>query len=172
MCWDYAGFLERQGFPASSDENISLKQKEAMELDKLKQQIVSSSLFQTFKKDLQNKILTRDDGWRLNNSWIQIAENAGFNKNYFGFIYSFLCGHSHTGRLSVLQVIEAKNIDVQRELAESNIGICCVLISNILFWYSALFQDAETIFKSVEFSFQKAKSWQEIGRGMREGVTV
>lgn len=162
MCWDYAGFLERQGFPTISDEGREVKVTEAKAMGKVKLEIQAHSSFERYTKKQQKKIL--DGEWRLGQSWTSIAVAAGYSEKYFKSIYSLLCGYAHTGRLSVLQIQQAKTKVIQKELADVCIGYSCIIMSNFLFGYSSLFPIADRTFRSNLPAFNVAQMWRNIGQ--------
>jgi len=167
MCWDYAGFLERQGFPTNTDEGRELKASEAKALDELDTKIQAHPRFAYFTDKLQKKILEGE--WRPGRSWTSIAVSAGYSKEYFKSTYSYLCGYAHTGRLSVLQITQARTRDTQHSLADVCIGYGCIIMSNFLFGYASLFQNADQAFRSHRLAYQTAQMWREIGQDISNG---
>jgi hypothetical protein len=162
MCWDYAGFYERQGFRVISDAGRELKATEAKMLEELKTKIQGHRCFGLFKPKQQRRILEGE--WRLGHSWTTIAVNAGYSEQYFKSTYSYLCGYAHTGRLSVLQIAQARTKDSQRSLAEVCIGYGCVVVANFLFGYASLFPKAAEALQSHSLAYQTALIWREISQ--------
>ena len=164
MCWDYAGFKERQGFRVMSDAGRELKANESKMLEEVKTKIQGHRCFGLFTSKQQRRILEGE--WRLGRSWTTIAVNAGYSEGYFKSTYSYLCGYSHTGRLSVLQIAQATARNDQKRLAEACVGYSCVVIANFLFGYASLFPKAAEALQSNLLAFHTAQIWIEISQAM------
>jgi hypothetical protein len=162
LCWDLAGFLERQGLHTISEEGRTLKAREAKMLEGVKNKIIAHHSFKKYTKKQQLGILKGN--WRLWHSWSDIAVKAGYSKEYFESIYSYLCGYAHTGRLSVLQIQQAISRDVQKQLAKVCLDYGLIIISNFLFGYATLFPKVKEAFESDQTEFNIAKMWREIGQ--------
>jgi len=162
LCWDLAGFLERQELKTISDEGRVLKTQETKMLEEVKSKIVAHPSFNKYTKKQQVRIL--EGNWRLWHSWTDIAVKAGYSKDYFESIYSYLCGYAHTSRLSVLQIQQAISRDVQKQLAGVCLDYGLIIISNFLFGYATLFPKAKESFESDQTAFNIAETWRQIGQ--------
>ena len=170
-CWDFAGFIDRQGFPIFSDEGVQLLEVEAAMLSEAKLKIESHQIFRAMTVKQQKKII-EEGQWRLGLSWSAIAVRAGFERNYFKGIYSHFCGYAHTNRLSIAQIQQATNPSIQRELAEASLGFCMVTMANFLFAYASLFPLADQAFKGDSKAYETALVWREISQNIHKDIKV
>jgi hypothetical protein len=162
LCWDLAGFLERQELHTISEEGRVLKEREAKMLEEVKKEITEHPSFKKYSNKQKARIL--EGNWRFWHSWTDIAVKAGYSKEYFESIYSYLCGYAHTGRLSVLQIQQAISKKDQKMLAKVCLDYGLIIISNFLFGYSSLFPKVKVVFESDQTAYDIARIWREIGQ--------
>ena len=165
LVWDLAGYIERQGFLVELKESRRIKEKELNELNEVKKKIRSHQYFNSLSDSLKNRVLNGD--WKMGNKIPDVAEKAGFSKEYIGTLYSYLCGHSHTSRASAMQVYQAEDFQMQKELAVSEVGIATILISCFLFDYSTLFFQIKNAFEKDKATYNCARAWRELGHNLK-----
>lgn len=149
LCWDLGGYLDREDFPASTEEYKVLKEAERKEIEQLRK-VINSHTYLTPEMTKQ-KELALDGQWRLKNSWSKIAVSAGFKEKFFNIQYSFLCGHSHSSRLSIIQVQQTKDINIQRNVTKATLNLLKMILSKYIFEYTNL---VPALKNSVNFDTQ------------------
>lgn len=166
-CWDLAGFIERKDFLAITDEGKETKKREAKSIQEKIIIVKENKVFQQLTTKQQSQIIEKGN-WRLNKSWHDLAFDAGFNREYFKDIYSYLCSYAHTGRLSALQIMQLKNKTEQYTLAEPFIAYCLVIISKYLFDYVELIPATKAAFDKNQEAQTIAKIWKGIGESLKK----
>lgn len=81
------------------------------------------------RKGFDKKVLLKGE-WRLQ-SWTCIGMEYGISENYAKHFYHYLCGYAHSGGNSVMQVGQAQNIEIQKELM--NMSFSIILISMAMY---------------------------------------
>jgi Family of unknown function (DUF5677) len=138
--WQIGGLRDRQRFPAIVSENRAKLQKEKVQLDKLIKKIEANPIFQTLTPEERRR--ARKGDWRLTKQWVDVAVEAGISKQYFEPMYRYLCSYAHSGSLSMLQINEAENKEVQFRLAEPNLGTALIIMSRMVTAFAELFPEA------------------------------
>jgi hypothetical protein len=160
--WDLGGLLDRQEFPATDEENKRKLKEEKRDVDKLLEEIKQSSFYSRLNRD--QKKSARKGGWRLGHSWVELAEMAGFDKNYFKPIYRYLCSYAHTGNLSITQLSQAKDRKILPELVKAWLGTGLVLMGHFIFAYVSIYPKAESVLSEFREAARIADIWNSIGR--------
>jgi len=163
-CWDLAGFIERKDFQALNKDSKKRKEKEKeMIIDKI-ELIKSLNEFNQLPKKNQAQILKGN--WKLSLSWAELAQGANFDKEYFKDIYSYLCSYAHSGRLSVLQIMQSDNKEDQKEFGSLFSVYCLIVISKFLIDYVKLVPELNNKFESYKHEKFLATVWKNIGEGL------
>lgn len=160
LCWDLGGYIDREDFPANQPNHIAIKEAEKKEIERLKKEIESHPYLNP--DQIKQKTLALEGNWRLKNSWSKIGANAGFQPFYFDNMYSFLCGHSHSSRLSIIQVEQTKDISEQRDVSKACLGLLKMVLSKYIYEYVNLIPKLKG---EVDFQSEKYKDiliWKEI----------
>ena len=158
MTWRLGGLVDRQGFHAFSLESQQKLTSESAVITKLQNEILASPWLQEYTEKQQPKLLAGD--WRHAKSWHTIGIDAGFHKKYFGNVYSYLCGYSHSSYLSALQVGQANSLSEQHQLAQTILSIGGVVMSYFAFTYSELFDAAKAVLRLDPASAGVADKWR------------
>lgn len=141
--WKMIGLKERQKLngPLLHDQHwaqiLRGEEKEISSLDKL---IRVDRLFVQYQKELQEKVLKKDDV-RMGFRWMDIAEQAGFPRKYAFDIYSHFCNYAHSGAISVFQIRDASNDGFHKNLAANTITFCTLLMSQAIMNYARVFDE-------------------------------
>jgi hypothetical protein len=138
--WQIGGLRDRQRFPAIVSENKAKLQKEKVQLDELIKKIEADPIFQTLTPEERRR--ARKGDWRLTKQWVDVAVEAGVSKQYFEPMYRYLCSYAHSGSLSMLQINDAENKEVQFRLAEPNLGTALIIMSRMVTAFAELFPEA------------------------------
>lgn len=112
--WKLKGYMERQGFHSEMKESKLKLENEKNEIAVMKEWIAANKFFKGYDKPDQNRILSGD--WKIGQKIPELMEKSGFNKEYVGKIYSYLCGFSHNSWSSVMQSYEMKTIELQKKI--------------------------------------------------------
>ncbi len=156
--WVLAGLIDRQGLPAREPAHIEQLAVELQQIADLKTAIEGSAFFSRFTPKQRIRLLAGD--WRIERGWQEIAIAAGFHTKYFSSTYTFLCGYSHSSYLSVLQVGQARSIDLQSSLAQMCHGIGLVLMSHFVFACAEIFNDARVVLLASSGAEGVARKWR------------
>lgn len=153
LCWDYSGCLERSKFPTNSKESTKNMQSEAIYMENIRTKIMSHSYFNALD-DRPKKRLIEWGEWRLGKSWSKLAINSGMNESFFNNMYKYLCGYSHSSRLSILQIQQIKNYETQKMQARTAIPILGIVLAKYVYDYVNLIPDLKNTidFSSEEYS--------------------
>ena len=158
LTWKLGGLVDRQRFHVSTAENKKVLARERDRIMELRQEIASASQLHAFTPNQQKQIL--GGKWKVGHGWADLGDQAGFHKEYFHTIYSYLCSYSHSSYISALQVGEAQNVEDQRILAEAMMGIGLVLMAHFAFSYSSLFPSATKVLDSNASAKLIAERWR------------
>lgn len=162
-CWNLGGFLDRADFIPTEEKHIKLKEYEKSQIDLIKSELYHSKTFENLKS--QDKKAALNGRWRLSNSWSDLAVSAGFNKKFFDDQYSFLCSHSHSSRLSIIQIQQTKDLINQNKMTNASIGILMVIIAKYLYDYIHLIPELNH-FKNEKEKYHIIAVWKAIGEGL------
>lgn len=135
--WIYSSLLQRQGFPAETEHAKIQKEKDRVELEKMKEIISNLKSFKSLSPKQQQSLLSAGSG-KLFSHWSSILKETGFSeKNPFFMIYTFLSIYSHSEGLSTIQLgydeKAAENTQSQAnlDLHHSKL-LVCVMISSLI----------------------------------------
>jgi len=155
--WCLGGLTDRQQFHASKRESLETLAREKIDIEQLKSEIAKAPEVVDYTSKQQRKLLEGE--WKIGKGWNDLAINAGFHKQYFENVYSYLCGGSHSNYISVLQVNQASMQD-QQMLAEAPLGIGLLLMAHFAFTYSAFFPSARAVLDSDVQGKRAAETWR------------
>ncbi len=133
LCWDLGGYLDRENFPATVDEHLEIKKSEAKAIKRIQVELQQTNRFMLLNS--KDKKLALNGRWRLSKSWSDLAVQAGFTREFFDLHYSFLCSHSHSSRLSVIQIQQCKDTDSQLQMGKASAGLLIGILAKFLFDY-------------------------------------
>ncbi|GHZ28499.1 hypothetical protein VCSRO172_3383 [Vibrio cholerae] len=128
LIYKYSGLKERkEKLPSDCVENklIEKIRSEQNETEQLEILIYELGEKLDIKKSLIKKTL--NEGWRAGNGWIKIGEQSSLPSKYVKSIYPYLCGYSHSGYESYIQLVNDEGLSIlEREYKQS-----------ILYFYAA-----------------------------------
>jgi hypothetical protein len=102
--WIYSSLLQRQDFPAETEYGKKQKEKDRIELGKLREIIANLPAYQKLTDNQQQALIEKGSG-KLFNHWAAVLKETGFNEsNPFYTIYIMLCIYAHSEGLSVIQL--------------------------------------------------------------------
>ncbi len=163
QAWHLAGFLERADHIPTKQAHVDLKNKEQLEIEKLKQELNNSSYFNSLTKKQREKILTGQ--WRVENSWSQLAQDAGFSKRYFNQQYKFLCAYAHSSRLSIIQIQQTKEYAMKHEMAKASISTCMVVLAKFMHDYIHIIPELNGFINDSE-TYPIIGMWKMVGENL------
>lgn len=103
LVWKYSGLKQRVNFQITSEELRDKVENGKLEVETLRQEIVSSDFFAEFKTDEKDRII-KGLKPRLFFSWQKLISKSGLRLNLFGRTYSFQSNYAHAEFLSVQQI--------------------------------------------------------------------
>jgi hypothetical protein len=160
-CWNIAGYLERIDMEATQEKHLALKESEKLAIESIKKELNENILFKTLTPKKQNWVIV-DGYWRIDKSWSDLAIAAGFRKEFFSQQYKFLCAHSHSSRLSVIQIQQNKSIDEQREMVKATMGVLMVILAKYMDDYVGLMPQLRDV-KDDLGKYAIIRIWKTIG---------
>ena len=164
--WNLGGLKDRQRFMVTTQEGRNQLQQEKLQIEKLEEVIRSNSLYQQLSNARQKDAIKGK--WRFGNKWEDLAELTGTHKGYFVSLYAYLSSFAHTGYLSILQLSQAQDKNIQQRLAGIYTNISLTIMSHFLMAYCSLFTEAQNVLDGnerykelVQIYFLKAEDWDQ-----------
>jgi len=161
LVWQLGGYIERQGYSSEMEESKKKLEEEAKKIIEIKEKIQSNISFSKLPKALQNRALNGD--WKLGIKIPELVEKSGFNKEYVGKNYSFLCSYSHNSWSSVMQVYEGKSLKIQKDLSYPILQFSLMILANTIYWYSSLNKKSLETFEKDKYRFDCTIAWKNFG---------
>ncbi len=164
--WELSGLYQRQGFPATQDENIEKLEEEKILIEKLEQKIKANSHFHSFSRKRREKYFDniKKTNWRLK-GWSEIARSAGLSELNSRIMYSYLCEHSHSGNISATQVSQSQEFAIRRELMEAALGHLVICLANMIKYYCQYFPKSLKFYQENFNEPNVVSFWIDIGVG-------
>ncbi len=135
LLWKLSAPIDRQGFNLISEAAVKTLALEKKTIEKMLAELEGNKVFLTLEEKLRKK--ARKGKWRLDKTWVDIAEIAGFAKKTFRTVYSYLCSYAHAGGLSGLQIGQVINVQDQERLSKLSLQFGLLLMSHFLFSYTS-----------------------------------
>lgn len=154
-CWDLAGIIEREEFPTLDEESEKVKKNEQLLKAQIIKNLTNNIYYQNLTKVEKGNL--HKGNWRLGKSWKDLAIIAGFQENYFKYLYTYLCSYSHSGRLSILQIEQTKEFDKEKEFAKIFHTINLMIVARLLTDYVDLIPECRKVFESNKSAVQFTK---------------
>lgn len=165
LCWDLAGFIEREKFPGKTSIAIKIKEDEQVLKKEVISQLENISIFQNLGKEEKKNLLRGN--WRINKSWTDLAEAASIPDKTFKHIYSYLCSYSHSGRLSIIQIEQSKDVETQKKLSQTFLSINLIILARIILEYVDLIPECKNVFESNPQAVFLTNVWNETGNNIK-----
>jgi hypothetical protein len=159
--WKSAGFVERQTFPVSSEENRQKLAEEKKKINNLHSKLRLNSTYQQLTERQKKRVLKGE--WRLL-SWRKIAENANLAEILSSDMYRHLSGYSHSSYLSVLQIKESLEKKEQSLLLPSSILTITIATANLIRGYCDLFPRAGAVLTADAEGGDLVDIWIQVGQ--------
>lgn len=139
LAWRYEGLLKRQNFFPVQSYNIKIQKDETKDITKLRELLRKNNVYDALTREEKDIIIKGKSYLHLKT--ITKALIAGYNKNYFNHIYNYMSFTAHANSANVMQTVEAKTLDLQKDLSISNLDKGCLLLSKTIYSLSKLFPD-------------------------------
>ncbi|MRS05021.1 hypothetical protein EG832_17675, partial [bacterium] len=96
--WKLGGYFEKQKLSPiiRTGELREVLMSERTAMKQFLEEIMQDPLYLQLSSELQRRVRENGD-WKLKRGWKTLAGTAGFDKEAFGCLYSYLCSHSHSG---------------------------------------------------------------------------
>ncbi len=163
LCWHLAGFFDRAGATPTEQKHIEMMEFEKSEIERITLQLSNLPIFQLLPKHNKSKILSGE--WK-NKSWRELAVDAGFDEHFFKKHYRYLCGYSHSSRLSVIQIQQTKDPQRQKEMADSFLTILQPVLAKFMFDYITLIPELKTV-ATKHKGYEHILLWKGVGENMK-----
>jgi hypothetical protein len=147
LSWVLGGLIERQNLPVSSPQGKKVLEDERKIISCIEPRIKTNKYFFELTDKQQSNLLNKGI-WRLK-SWSEIGIESGLSDTYAKAFYGYLCGYSHAGNLSILQLREAKTAKIQKDLSAATIGYLLIALSKFIKSYTKVFTKAAPIYNSL-----------------------
>ncbi|MDO9229007.1 MAG: DUF5677 domain-containing protein [Syntrophales bacterium] len=157
LIWKLSAPLDRKDFNLVSEAALQKLALDKQAMEKMLTELKNNEVFLALEERLRKK--ARKGEWRLNKSWVDLAELAGFDKQTFRSVYSYLCSYAHAGGLSGIQIGQAKTTKDQKDLSTISIHFGLLLISHFLFSYTSLFPETRLILDEDEQGYALVNKW-------------
>lgn len=157
LLWKLSAPLDRQEFNLVSEAAIQKLALDKQAIERMLAELESNKVFLALEKKLRKKAINGE--WRLNRSWADLAETAGFDKQTFRTVYSYLCSYAHAGGLSGLQIGQATSTDDQKGLSTISMHFGLLLMSHFLFSYTSLFPETRLVLEGDDQGYMLANKW-------------
>jgi hypothetical protein len=162
--WKLGGLLDRQEFSCVSQEKAHILDGEKEVIANILSHIESNPAFRSLRANQQTD--ARKGRWRLNRSWLDLAQMAGFDRQVFKDVYSYLCSYAHSGGLSALQIGQARSQEDRLRLALHSKYYGILLMSHFIASYTELFPDARAQLnanpRAADLARRRALTWKEL----------
>jgi hypothetical protein len=155
--WKHAGLIDRSKILASTKESKRVIQDEAILIEELKNEIITSGHYHDCNRDAKKAILSGE--WKPKGGWYTIIKQTEIHPRYFNDIYSHTSGHSHTSYISAIQIRDAWQINDQQMLADSIRQTLRLILSHFVFLYSELFPESRQVLECSPKLFELAETW-------------
>lgn len=156
--WSLGGLLDRQNATSvTTSQGISVLEQDRKVIARLLSDIKSNPAFDALTP--KQKAKAENGKWRLDNSWVNLAEIAGFDTHLFRDMYSYLCSYAHSGGLSLLQVGQAVSINDQQYLSGLALQCAMILMSDFVLSYTLLFPDTRIHLEANAEMVQMVRRW-------------
>ena len=162
LIYDLAGYLERQTFKAELPTSIALKKEEAKAIIVLQKRIKENPYFQKFTARQQKQLLEKEN-WKLFKKWGDLAKVAGYNPESFNQTYKYLCSYVHSGRLSILQILDAHKHGNEINLVKSNMNTCCGALAKYIYDLGILIPQIKILYERDPLNKATVEFWVKIG---------
>ena len=135
--WLMSGLVSRMSFEPFSEKSRKVLAKDVEFFNSVKDKLKNNAIFRNLSDKQQNEIVLKGK-WKLEGeyngkiktpSWIDIGIKAGFDKNTAKDIYKFLSGYTHCDSLSIIQIREAHDNAIRRNLADGTLEIMIMVMA-------------------------------------------
>ena len=155
--WKLSAPTDRQGFNVVSEAAVQALAVDKQYMEKMLREIEGNPVFLAMKETLRKK--ARKGEWRFGKGWADLADIAGFAKQTFRTVYSYLCSYAHAGGLSGVQIGQAITKADQKRLCTVSLHLGCLVMSHFLFSYTALFPETRSVLEGDDEGFALANKW-------------
>lgn len=158
FAWIYTTLLQRREMPANDEETKAQKQKNAKEIEVLKEKIQDLVSFKRLSNNQQNSLLENGSA-KLFKHWNKIFEESGFSEeSIFTKLYYILSAYSHSEGLSVIQMKKAKyfinnenNLEMTFFQTFSSLMMTSIMITNIIGKHEFIAKRFEDINEKIKY---------------------
>jgi hypothetical protein len=162
--WRIGGLRDRQRYFSFTKAGKSRQEQERAQIEELEAIIRNGSIFKDLDEPRKKDAIKGK--WRFGKKWEDLAEMTGIHKNYFVSMYSYISSHAHTGYIGVLQLSQADDISIQRDLAGMYTYVGLMIMSHFVMCYCNIFPEAKALLDNnkdvrdfVNFYYLKAEDW-------------
>ncbi|MFI5139194.1 MAG: hypothetical protein ACHQIM_15330 [Sphingobacteriales bacterium] len=135
LFFDLGGLAHRQGFTATTKDNINKKNKELSEIDYLLTEIKKNAFFQTLHIQKQNDLLERKPPRII--GWEKLIESSHLKTENTIQLWKYYSNYAHSEMIGIIQIEDyIRNPEHLKETvyytAEQTLIITCVILQDFL----------------------------------------
>lgn len=157
--WIYSSLIQRQSFTANTEFAKKQKENDLIEINKMKVVISHLSAFQDLSSKQQQSLLNKGSG-KLFSHWATILKETGFSEQHFFFTnYTLLSIYSHSEGLSIIQLSDKPESDVDEtkgaclDLYHSKL-LVCLMINSITGLYPIVKKRFDSLPEQLKFDIE------------------
>lgn len=162
--WRYVGFRGRQalhGTVIAREQWQHVIEEDKKRIQVLDNEIRADRLFAQYTKELQDRVLKKNDA-KMGFKWMDLAEESGFPRKYARDMYSHFCNYAHADLISVLQIHDAADDGHYKQLASAAISFCALLMGQIITNYAQLFPLVDQALNADPEALVLLDRWQDL----------
>lgn len=159
--WMLYDLISRQDFGTPPDQFKAQLDKERARIDELRARLKANALFASLPEK-ERRAFLEGKKWRTV-GWKQLGRDMGLDAQTASSFYSFLCSHSHTGYVSVLQVYQAKSDEQRRPIVSVQSGILAIAAAYMISMYSRAIPHSLEELNKVSEDVKFVEMWKYVG---------
>ena len=135
LCWHLGGYTDRQEVEITTETQHNILKEDKKAIAEISERLSHNSVFKSLKEKEKVKVLNGE--WRRK-FWWELAVDAGFRERYFKDQYKFLCGYSHSSRVSLTQIMTITEIEGKRKMVRPLLLFLTYVLGKYMYDYIEL----------------------------------
>jgi len=161
--WKLGGLLDRQRYTCVSQEKAGILSREKELIEDILTNVDANPIYRSL--GIGEQKCARKGKWRLQYTWVDLAEITGFDRQVFADVYSYLCSYAHSSGLSALQIGQAIGPQDQYQLALHSKYYGSMLMGHFILSFTDLVPDARIQLDiypdAAQLARRRALTWKE-----------
>lgn len=134
-CWNLAGFVQRQSFPAMTESAAEQLEKDKVAVGRWREELRSTQAFETLTGGDKRKALN-GRLWRSHS--LKASAEAFLGRKFGAATYAWLSSYQHADALSAIQIRTANTYEAQRRMAQGSLLLVAISLSTVIKGYLRL----------------------------------